>query len=153
MTVHIKRQHIYKIRYPCEICPDKSWRTLFQLQRHVKVFHQNIREFKCEWCGKEFGEKNKLMCHVRIHTGEQPFHCLYCNRKFTHQTDLRRHTWAHTGERPYKCEKDNCSKGFMKKSELVAHIKRCHENNVEKPIVWSVSTLAKKVANSEFLSL
>lgn len=69
MTVHIKKRHLYKIRYPCEICPGKSWRTLFQLQRHVKVFHNNIREFKCEWCGKEFGEKNKLVCHVRIHTG------------------------------------------------------------------------------------
>lgn len=70
MTVHIKKRHLYKIRYPCEICPNKSWRTLFQLQRHVKVFHHNIREFKCEWCGKEFGEKNKLVCHVRIHTGK-----------------------------------------------------------------------------------
>lgn len=49
MTVHIKKRHLYKIRYPCEICPNKSWRTLFQLQRHVKVFHNNIREFKCEW--------------------------------------------------------------------------------------------------------
>lgn len=50
MTVHIKKRHLYKIRYPCEICPPgKSWRTLFQLQRHVKVFHHNIREFKCEW--------------------------------------------------------------------------------------------------------
>ena len=49
MTVHIKKRHLYKIRYPCEICPGKSWRTLFQLQRHVKVIHHNIREFKCEW--------------------------------------------------------------------------------------------------------
>lgn len=70
MTVHIKKRHLLKVQYPCEICPNKSWRTLFQLQRHIKVFHQNIREYKCEWCGKEFGEKNKLTCHVRIHTGK-----------------------------------------------------------------------------------
>lgn len=49
MSVHIKKRHIYNISYPCELCPGRSWRTLFQLQRHVKVFHHNIREYKCEW--------------------------------------------------------------------------------------------------------
>lgn len=31
---------------------------------------------------------------------------------------------GHTGERKYKCEK--CAKGYMKKSELLAHESRCH---------------------------
>lgn len=119
MTVHIKKRHLYKIRYPCEICPPgKSWRTLFQLQRHVKVFHHNIREFKCEWCGKEFGEKNKLVCHVRIHTGEQPFRCNFagCSRAFTHQTDLRRHVWGHVSIKFEETDKKHKAVTFLTSS-------------------------------------
>ncbi|CAG9805431.1 unnamed protein product [Chironomus riparius] len=142
MSVHIKKRHLYKIRYPCEICPGKSWRTLFQLHRHIKVIHHNIKEFKCEWCGKEFGEKNKLLCHTRIHTGEKPFKCNWegCDREFTHQTDFRRHRWGHSGVRPYKCEVPNCLKGFMKKSELLAHENRCHPPNPP-PIRSTISNI------------
>ena len=49
MTVHIKKRHLYQIKYPCNECPGKAWKTLFQLQRHIKVFHNKIREFKCDW--------------------------------------------------------------------------------------------------------
>lgn len=114
MTVHIKKRHVLNVKYPCDICPNKSWRTLFQLQRHVKVFHNNIREFKvrqllkiylmnclkilfqCEWCGKGFGEKNKLFCHIRIHTGNFLSFLICCeinnfvNRRATFRVSILR---------------------------------------------------------------
>jgi KRAB domain-containing zinc finger protein len=70
LKVHIKKRHVQKIRYVCDACPGKSWATNHQLKRHIKIYHYNIREFKCEWCGKEFADKSKLVCHIRIHTGE-----------------------------------------------------------------------------------
>lgn len=48
---------------------------------------------------------------------------------------------GHTGERPYKCEKETCGKGFMKKSELLAHKSRCHPINSSQLTVSKVTNL------------
>ncbi|KAL7037037.1 hypothetical protein ACKWTF_009045 [Chironomus riparius] len=135
LELHIKTRHILKLRYTCDKCPGKSWARKDHMKRHVKVVHENIREFKCEWCGKDFPEKRKLECHRRIHTGEQPYTCNYfgCGKKYTHETDYRRHIWSHTGERKYNCT--SCRIAFSKRSELIAHRSECvyynyNQNNV-----------------------
>lgn len=79
---------------------------------HIKSKHTNIRDYRCERCGKGFMDRQKLQIHTRIHTGERPHCCTICTATFIHQTDLRRHTWAHTQYRPYRCDGELIEKVF-----------------------------------------
>ncbi|KAJ1195381.1 hypothetical protein NDU88_004661, partial [Pleurodeles waltl] len=56
----------------------------------------------CTECGKSFTEKNHLLKHHRIHTGEKPYHCTKCEKSFIRKTILIRHQRIHTGEKPYR---------------------------------------------------
>lgn len=50
-----------------------------------------------------FSRSNKLVRHMRIHTGQRPYKCTYCERAFTQSNDLTLHIRRHTGDKPYVC--------------------------------------------------
>ncbi|KAI9290908.1 hypothetical protein K502DRAFT_277176, partial [Neoconidiobolus thromboides FSU 785] len=47
--------------------------------------------FRCERCNMNFGRKNSLRRHEKLHTGIKSFHCEYCNKSFSRRDILLRH--------------------------------------------------------------
>ena len=64
----------------CSSC-GKTFGRFSDLESHIKTFHENHPEFKCEVCEKTFVLKWRLRKHMKIHNGHvQPCH-YYNNNK------------------------------------------------------------------------
>ena len=52
--------------------------------RHQISVHENIREFSCKYCGKNFANKQQLTVHEKsIHEKLKDFHCILCEKSFS----------------------------------------------------------------------
>ena len=48
--------------HPCHLC-SKTFNRNCNLERHIKV-HKGVKEFSCDWCGKEFRDPRSLKTHT-----------------------------------------------------------------------------------------
>ena len=74
------------------------------------------KPYTCDFCEKQFRQKQCFTNHRRIHKGEKPYVCEFCDKRFTAAPSLYFHRRIHTGEKPHVCE--YCNKGFITKSEF-----------------------------------
>ncbi|EDW39789.1 GL14491 [Drosophila persimilis] len=54
-----------------------------------------------------------------MHTDERPYKCTNCSKSFLQKSKLDAHIRTHTGDRPYKCS--HCSKSFQQNAHLQVH--------------------------------
>lgn len=94
--------------------------TRQKMVRHIRK-HSGDKPFKCPECLKCFATKESLKQHGRIHSGERPFKCPYCDKSFASSAFVNVHVRTHTGEKPLKCP--HCPKRFSESSNLNKHIK------------------------------
>lgn len=86
---------------------------------------QQIDEFKCRTCSKQFGGLSALTRHEKTHFKIEPsskdcvHRCSVCGKCFSSQSHLKVHHRKHTGTRPYACQ--FCSKCFYTNSHLKEH--------------------------------
>jgi len=131
----------------CELC-DKKFRTKQDLEEHNKEAH--IGPWKCLSLGcqaAEFTDKLLLRNHYLdehvqlVDNSEKPWLCKViaeppihrCAERFTTKSSLNRHISSLAGYRPYSC--DICSKQFIEKWQVTAHVKSVH--GVHEEFTWT----------------
>lgn len=99
--------------------------------------HQNVEEFNCGICNKQFENMPSYEMHMQLHAEKSheprgktkaersgvklPFPCQYCGREFARPHEKVKHERIHTGEKPYECEV--CGKTFRVSYSLTLHLR------------------------------
>lgn len=116
----------------CEIC-DESFKKNWQLNRHKKVFHLNVKNYVCTYCNRGFKQLYHLQEHITSHTGERKFKCDICHKTFSRMSSQRKHMKAHEaapGEKskksPFLCS--ICGKKFPYSNGAQRHM-RTHSDD------------------------
>ena len=122
------RYHCVKVHkdisFPCDLCNKK----FKDLDSHVKYFHDRKRDFKCNYCEKEFQANFILQNHVKsVHHGTK-MNCPDCNKNLSIDNFLR-----HRKEKHEKIKRPcpHCEKEFGL-SNLPRHIRGVHNNETTK---------------------
>ncbi|XP_022213645.2 oocyte zinc finger protein XlCOF19 [Drosophila obscura] len=128
LDAHQERKEM-KMFFPCTECPE-TFTKKTDLKQHRTRCHIGQRHFKCSTCGEVFVSMGAKLRHEKAHENERPYPCLQCGKIFTSVSDLSDHHAVHTATKmKFKCEP--CSKDFMTKPLLMAHIKtRTHHRAV-----------------------
>jgi len=110
----------------CDMC-GKSFKTRFNLRRHVQMVHTQERSHQCKECSALFKLKSHLKAHVeQVHSAEKSQVCPLCSKRFWSASNLKRHVdEAHLKLRAFTCE--HCPKSFSSKYNLDRHVVTTHE--------------------------
>ncbi|PVU86128.1 hypothetical protein BB559_006028 [Furculomyces boomerangus] len=110
------------------------------LTEHIVSFHveKGRSEYVCliRGCPREmrsFHKRQKLLNHLRTHTGERPFPCTFngCEKRFSRLDSLKSHTKIHFEKNIYNCSHQNCNKTFYQYKHLEKHKKSHSKSSLE----------------------
>lgn len=96
---HVGSVHATSTNFQCEQCPDKKYKNMLALQRHVRAKHSdNPYRYPCEMCDRVFNDHTDRRRHRWTHGGfPKPFVCLVCDKAFHENKQLRLHMKSHKG--------------------------------------------------------
>ena len=98
--------------------------------------------FKCEDCGKTYGQPAKLKNHIAVvHRGERPHKCDQCDQSFAYKNGLREHKETIHEGIMFTCQFPNCGKQMNRIANLNKHMKTAHG----KPLPAELKPIRKKI--------
>ncbi|XP_021959675.2 zinc finger protein 436 [Folsomia candida] len=106
----------------CHVCP-QAFLTRAGLQNHVRVSHENQRNYPCTFCDKRFSFSRDLKRHVdaKHAANNEPIHsCDKCEYRSYSKHNLALHARRHKAAR-YGCY--FCGEKFVAFRELVKHFR------------------------------
>uniref|UniRef100_A0A182PD06 C2H2-type domain-containing protein n=1 Tax=Anopheles epiroticus TaxID=199890 RepID=A0A182PD06_9DIPT len=112
-------------KFTCDTC-DKIFSTPKSLRIHIKRFHTHPETVRakekhiCSQCGKSLHSAAYLVCHLKLHSKEEPFRCNLCGARFKLVRYLQWHMAKH--KQLYQCKQ--CESSFKSPSELEEHMNR-----------------------------
>ncbi|KAH8304054.1 hypothetical protein KR018_012482, partial [Drosophila ironensis] len=86
--------HTQEKQFKCHIC-EHATHTKRALDSHVKIVHEKVRNYACQYCGKTFGKSHACKIHEMTHTGEKRCECKVCGKKFLYTESLTKHLKIH----------------------------------------------------------
>ncbi|EPB78785.1 zinc finger, C2H2 type [Ancylostoma ceylanicum] len=137
--IPIKKRRTRAVRAPmlvqCQIC-GLMLKHASKIRAHIRT-HTGDRPYSCAYCDAQFSTSGTLNMHVkRKHTsGERPYACTWdCGKRFVSLSTRNEHERVvHAGTRRYECTVPGCYRMFSRRSYLMLHRQREHEQ-MFKPI-------------------
>ena len=92
-----------KKSYKCEQCEFTTVGNA-NLKRHITGAHDG-KKFECDMCEKKYSQKDRLLSHMKVHTGIGLKSCNFCDFKAENNKVLKLHLKKHEKDASSKFEK------------------------------------------------
>ncbi|KAL1917060.1 uncharacterized protein VTP21DRAFT_5258 [Calcarisporiella thermophila] len=157
LLLHLCRDHLgTDLQLTCRWAGcTRLFQTFEQLTLHICSDHigSGLSEYYCQWeaCerrSRPFYQRQKILRHIKTHTGDRPYQCSVCNKRFSEPNVRAQHMRTHTGEKPYKCPMEGCHRSFSIKAALTIHY-RVHSG--ERPFICNFEGCERRFAESSNL--
>ncbi|XP_075149174.1 uncharacterized protein LOC142223200 [Haematobia irritans] len=115
-----KRQHMTleeKLVIPCPYC-ERKFSFVGAMRQHVRGFHQNLKPYICDQCGRACKTLAALNEHQLVHTDKKPFVCKLCDKAFKTNARMKAHMDTHN-ESEYVCP--DCGLKLNTRRTLLQH--------------------------------
>lgn len=94
-----------------------------------RLFFDNVNfsisvDVRCPVCRRDLKGFNKIISHMRSHTGARPFTCPLCKKPYKDPITLNKHLHAHLSSGTYKC--DQCPYSCTQSGVLARHKQSKH---------------------------
>jgi KRAB domain-containing zinc finger protein len=131
---HAPKQKRPPTTYTCPQCPEKHFKTKFNLASHSRI-HSGLKNFSCNYCQTTFRHKANLNRHVILTHEKRVFLCGICRMKFRDEERLLAHINTHTSSSvppkgPFACPFPDCDKLYNFKTSLIRHRNKVHSGQV-----------------------
>ncbi len=115
-------QKLPKTRPDAKARANSHWHKVLQLEKRLKSslwprelwyessFFCLLRPYACQFCHKAFTQRDKMVVHTRLHTGERPYVCEICGKGFCESGNLKKHMRVHGKEPPQIMHQNNKGK-------------------------------------------